>query len=56
MTKTEFVQMLAEGEVEFTAKSGEVIIIYENFEAVFRFYSDGSFRDTWVRSRYGAAI
>ena len=56
MTKTEFVQMLAEGEVEFTAKSGEVIIIYENHEAVFRFYSDGLFRDTWVRPRYGAAI
>ena len=56
MTKAEFVKMLAEGEVEFTAKSGEVIIVYENFEAVFRFYSDGSFRDTWMRSRYGAAI
>lgn len=56
MTKTKFVQMLAEGEVEFTVKSDEVIITYENHEAVFRFYSDGSFRDTWVRSRYGAAI
>lgn len=49
MTKTEFAQMLAEGEVEFIVKNGEVIIIYENHEAVFRFYSDGSFRDTWVR-------
>jgi hypothetical protein len=56
MTKTEFVQMLAEGEVEFAVKSGEVIITYENHEAVFRFYSDGSFRDTWVRPCYGAAI
>ena len=56
MTKTDFVKMLAEGEVEFTVKDGEVIIVYENHEAVFRFYSDGSFRDTWVRSRYGAAI
>ena len=56
MTKAEFVKMLAEGEVEFTAKSGEVIIIYEDHEAVFRFCSDGSFRDTWVRPRYGSAI
>lgn len=56
MTKTDFVKMLAEGDVEFTVKNGEVIIVYENHEAVFRFYSDGSFRDTWVRSRYDAAI
>lgn len=56
MTKTDFIKMLAEGDVDFTTQSGEVIIHYDNHEVVFRFYTDGSFRDTWVRARYGAAI
>lgn len=56
MDKVGFVKMLAESECEFTVQSGEVIIHYDNHEAVFTFNQDNSMRDTWIRSRYGAAI
>lgn len=58
MDKTEFIKMLAEGTSDFEVSKNEVIIFYPatNTEVVFRFFSDGTFYETFTRSMTGAAI
>jgi hypothetical protein len=58
MDKTEFIKMLADGATDFVVSKNEVTILYHetNTEVVFRFFSDGTLRDTFTQRITGAAI